>query len=438
MKIVPHLVEVWFSLWERNHKEMVMKRLSWFLAAWLALPLTVMGNVQQEKPVSLVFHDTPVSLILQALAEYQQLNLVAGEGVNGNLTLRLDNVPWQQALAVVLRMGKLTMTIEGNVMMVSPEPDEQEKQRRQQVLAQQLPLENLTITLQNAEAIDIAQSLDSQRGKLLTERGSVVVDKRTNALLLRDTAQALAQIKSWVAEMDAPLEQVQLAAHIVTISSENLRELGVRWGLSAEEQPAKALRINNFSVDLPIENSPAAAGFHLARISGRILDLELSALEQENEVEIIASPRLLTAHQQTASIKQGTEIPYEVSSGASGATSVEFKEAVLGMEVTPKILPNGRITLTLQISQNMPGRSIKQGAGEALAIDKQEIKTQVTVKNGETIVLGGIFQRQSTHGADKVPGVGDVPLLGSLFKHSSKQHKRRELVIFITPTLIKV
>lgn len=436
--IARHLAAVWFSPWEINHKEMAMKRLSWFLAAWLAFPLTVMGNVQQDKPVSLVFHDTPVSLILQALAEYQQLNLVAGEGVDGNLTLRLDNVPWQQALAVVLRMGKLTMTIEGNVMMISPEPDEQEQQRRQQVLAQQVPLENLTITLQNAEASDIAQSLDSQRGKLLTERGSVVVDKRTNALLLRDTAQALAQMKSWVAEMDAPLEQVQLAAHIVTISSENLRELGVRWGLAAEEQPAKALRINNFSVDLPVENSPVTAGFHLARISGRILDLELSALEQENEVEIIASPRLLTAHQQTASIKQGTEIPYEVSSGASGATSVEFKEAVLGMEVTPKILPNGRITLTLQISQNMPGRSIKQGAGEALAIDKQEIKTQVTVKNGETIVLGGIFQRQSTHGADKVPGVGDVPLLGSLFKHSSKQHKRRELVIFITPTLIKV
>jgi len=350
----------------------------------------------------------------------------------------LDNVPWRQALAVVLRMGKLTMTIEGNVMMVFPLPDEEELQRRQQALTQQQPLQNLTITLQNAQASEIAQSLDSQRGKLLTERGTVLVDKRTNALLLRDTAQALTQMKSWIMERDAPLEQVQLAAHIVTISSENLRELGVRWGLAAEEKPAQALRIDNFSVGLPIDNSAVTAGFHLARISGRILDLELSALEQENEVEIIASPRLLTAHQQTASIKQGTEIPYEVSSGASGATSVEFKEAVLGMEVTPKILPNGRITLTLQISQNMPGRAIKQGAGETLAIDKQEIKTQVTVKNGETIVLGGIFQRQSSQGADKVPGVGDIPLLGSLFKHSSKQHKRRELVIFITPTLIKV
>lgn len=415
-----------------------MKGYQWLLVGWLALPLAVMAGVQQEKPVSLAFHDTPVSLILQALAEYQDLNLVAAEGVDTNLTLRLDNVPWQQALAVVLRMGKLTMTLEGNVMMVFPQPDEQELLRRQRALAQQEPLHNLTITLQNAEASEIAQSLDSQRGKLLTERGSVVVDKRSNALLLRDTAQALAQLKSWVAEMDTPLEQVQLAAHIVTISSENLRELGVRWGLAAEERPAKTLRIDNFSVGLPVENSAITAGFHLARISGRILDLELSALEQENQVEIIASPRLLTAHLQTASIKQGTEIPYEVSSGSSGATSIEFKDAVLGMEVTPKILPNGRITLALQISQNMPGRSIKQGEGEALAIDKQEIKTQVTVKDGETIVLGGIFQRQRNQATDKVPGVSDIPLLGSLFKHSNQQHKRRELVIFITPTLVKV
>lgn len=415
-----------------------MKGYNGLLALLLVLPMMVSGAVQKEKPVSLVFHDTPISLILQALAEYQHLNLVVGEGVKGNLTLRLEEVPWQQALAVVLRMGHLAMSIEGNVMMILPEPDEQEQQRRQQLLTQQLPLQNLTLALHNAEASDIALSLDNARNKLLTERGSVIVDKRTNSLLLRDTASALAQIKSWVREMDAPLQQVQLSAYIVTISSENLRELGVRWGLAAEERPAKAMRIDNFNVSLPVENSVVTAGFHLARISGRILDLELSALEQENEVEIIASPRLLTAHQQTASIKQGTEIPYEVSSGASGATSIEFKEAVLGMEVTPKILPNGRITLTLQISQNVPGRSIKQGAGEALAIDKQEIKTQVTVKNGETIVLGGIFQRQNTQGVDKVPGVGDVPLLGALFKQQIKQHKRRELVIFITPTLIKL
>lgn len=211
----------------------------------------------------------------------------------------------------------------------------------------------------------------------------------------------------------------------------------VRWGLAADERPAQPLRLDNFNVGLPQQKSTLSAGFHLVRLSGRVLNLELTALEQENRVEIIANPRLLTAHMQTASIKQGTEIPYEVSSGASGATSVEFKEAVLGMDVTPKVLPDGRITLTLHISQNMPGRSVSRGEGEALTIDKQEIKTQITVKDGETIVLGAIFQRLSGQAEDKVPGVGDVPLLGSLFKQSSKQHKRRELVIFITPTLIK-
>ena len=274
----------------------------------------------------------------------------------------------------------------------------------------------MTLPLNHADATEIAENLNAQDGTLLSERGSLVADKRTNAVLLRDTAPIVALLTQRIAEMDVPLAQVQLAAHIVTINSESLRELGVRWGLAPDERPAKSWQLDGFNVALPLERSAVSAGFHLARIGGRLLDLELMALEQENRVEIIASPRLLTANLQTASIKQGTEIPYEVNSGASGATSIEFKEAVLGMEVTPKILPNGRITLTLQISQNMPGRSISRATGETLAIDKQEIKTQVTVKDGE---------------------IGDVPLLGSLFKQSSKQHKRRELVIFITPTLIK-
>ncbi|CAI1080792.1 DNA uptake porin HofQ [Serratia entomophila] len=408
-----------------------MKGCSWLgLSFW---GLAAAACAQDSQAISLEFQDAPVTVILQALADYRQLNLIAAAGVNGNLTLRLDNVPWPQALALVLRMGKLAMTREGNVMLVAPEPDAQENQQRLQALAQQQPLHSLSLTLQNADAAEVAE----QAGALLGERGSLVVDKRTNALLIRDTAPVLALMKQRVAEMDRALAQVQLAAHIVTINSENLRDLGVRWGLAPDERAAKPLRLDNFSVGLPLEHSAVNAGFHLARLSGRLLSLELTALEQENQVEIIASPRLLTAHLQTASIKQGTEIPYEVSSGASGATSVEFKEAVLGMEVTPKVLPDGRITLTLHISQNMPGRSVSRGAGEALTIDKQEIKTQITVKDGETIVLGGIFQRHSGLAADKVPGIGDVPLLGSLFKQSSKQLKRRELVIFITPTLIK-
>ncbi|MXU19493.1 DNA uptake porin HofQ [Serratia marcescens] len=395
------------------------------------------AQAQDKQRVSLEFQDAPVTVILQALADYRQMNLIAAPGVSGNLTLRLENVPWPQALALALRMGKLTMTREGSVMLIAPEPDAQEKKQQREALAQRQPLHSLTLTLQNGDAAEIAESLNAQRGALLSERGSVLADKRTNTLLLRDTAPILAQLKKRVTEMDAPLAQVQLAAHIVTINSESLRELGVRWGLAPDDRPTRPLRPGNLGVNLPLERSAVNAGFHLARISGRLLSLELTALEQENQVEIIASPRLLTAHLQTASIKQGTEIPYEVSSGASGATAIEFKEAVLGMEVTPKVLPDGRITLTLHISQNMPGRAISRGAGEALTIDKQEIKTQITVKNGETLVLGGIFQRHSGKTADKVPGLGDAPLLGGLFRQSGAQQKKRELVIFITPTLIK-
>ncbi|EIG9089118.1 DNA uptake porin HofQ [Serratia marcescens] len=395
------------------------------------------AQAQDKQVISLEFQDAPVTVILQALADYRQMNLIAAPGVSGNLTLRLENVPWPQALALTLRMGKLAMTREGNVMLIAPEPDAQEKRLQREAMAQRQPLHSLSLTLQNGDAAEIAESLNAQRGALLSERGSVLADKRTNTLLLRDTAPILAQLKKRVTEMDAPLAQVQLAAHIVTINSESLRELGVRWGLAPDDRPAQPLRPGNLGVNLPLERSAVNAGFHLARISGRLLSLELTALEQENQVEIIASPRLLTAHLQTASIKQGTEIPYEVSSGASGATAIEFKEAVLGMEVTPKVLPDGRITLTLHISQNMPGRAISRGAGEALTIDKQEIKTQITVKNGETLVLGGIFQRHSGKTADKVPGLANAPLLGGLFRQSGAQQKKRELVIFITPTLIK-
>ncbi|CAB5676137.1 DNA uptake porin HofQ [Serratia marcescens] len=395
------------------------------------------AQAQDKQRVSLEFQDAPVTVILQALADYRQMNLIAAPGVSGNLTLRLENVPWPQALALTLRMGKLAMMREGNVILISPEPDAQEKRQQREALAQRQPLHSLTLTLQNGDAAEIAESLNAQRGALLSERGSVLADKRTNTLLLRDTAPILTQLKKRITEMDAPLAQVQLAAHIVTINRESLRELGVRWGLAADDRPARPLRPGNVGVNLPLERGAVNAGFHLARISGRLLSLELTALEQENQVEIIASPRLLTAHLQTASIKQGTEIPYEVSSGASGATAIEFKEAVLGMEVTPKVLPDGRITLTLHISQNMPGRAISRGAGEALTIDKQEIKTQITVKSGETLVLGGIFQRHSGKTADKVPGLGDAPLLGGLFRQSGAQQKKRELVIFITPTLIK-
>ncbi|CNJ63700.1 putative outer membrane porin HofQ [Yersinia aldovae] len=385
--------------------------------------------------VSLEFQDAPATLVLQALADYQQLNLVATSGIGGNLSLRLNEVPWEQALAITLRMSRLTVERDGAVMIVFTEQELQE--RRQQAEQKALPetLSNLTLALQYADAQQVADSLNLPEGGLLSPLGSVVVDKRTNTLLIRDTPASLALLKVWLAEMDLPLQQVQLAAHIVTMSRENLHELGVRWGMDEATQP-RALRVNNFNVNLPLPNSALSAGFNVARIGGRLLELELSALEQENQVDIIASPRLVTSHQQTASIKQGSDIPYTVSRGKKGVPTIEFKEAVLGMEVTPKILRNGKITLNLKISQNMPGMAIKRGDSEALLIDKQEIKTQITVNDGETIVLGGIFQQKNNQGINKVPILADIPLLGALFKQDVRAQTRRELVIFITPRLI--
>ncbi|MEW5291016.1 DNA uptake porin HofQ [Erwinia papayae] len=390
--------------------------------------------------LSLAFDEAPVGQVLQALADYQQLNLVVAPGVEGELSVRLQNVPWQQALKLVARMGKLSIEREDNILLVWPQSWQQEKVHQQVLRHQQqentLPLHTLALTLRYADATTVRASLEAEREKLMTSRGSITVDTRTNSLLLRDTHAALEETRRWITALDQPLEQVELAAHIVTISEDSLRELGVSWGLSGDEQVNKALRASQLRVDLAATSPALTAGVSVARLNGRLLDLELSALEQENKLEIIASPRLFTSHQQTASIKQGTEIPYEVASGSNGSTSVEFKEAVLGMEVTPVVQPNGRILLKLHISQNLPGSTVSSGEGEYIAIDKQEIQTQVTVKDGQTLALGGIFQRQNTQGQSKVPLLGDLPLLGTLFRHSTSAQKRRELVIFITPRLI--
>lgn len=395
-----------------------------------------------EEPLSLTFDNAPVERILQALADYQQINLMIAPEVEGSLSLRLDNLPWHQALNLVARMAKLTLVEQNNVLLVYPESWQQAQQQareaEQQSQLQQVPLQQRAVILRYASASEVYASLLSERQSLMTPRGSVTVDKRTNALLLRDSAAALKETERWIRALDLPLEQIELSAHIVTISEEHLQELGVKWGLQAGDAAVTDI-LHHPWLDIPLAvSSPGiSVGMALARIGGQLLDLELSALEQENQIEIIASPRLFTSHQQTASIKQGTEIPYEVSAGNSGATSIEFKEAVLGMEVTPTISGNGRIQLKIHISQNMPGRSIRTGDSDILSIDKQEIETQVTVSDGQTLALGGIFQQQRTRGQNQVPLLGNVPLIGGLFRQQSDQRKKRELVIFITPRLVR-
>ena len=414
-----------------------MLRITLFLLASLWLAPTLANDDDNGQRLSLNFDDAPVARILQALADYQHLNLLIAPGVEGSLSLRLDDVPWKQALSLVTRLAALTVVEEENVLLVYP--DSWQQQQQQELAASTPPpLELRAVTLHYANAAEVYRSLQGERQTLLTPRGSVTLDARANALLLRDTPSALRDAERWLQALDVPLEQVELAAHIVTISEETLRELGVNWNLSASaDAVTNALRNPRLAIPLAASSPGITAGVTLARVGGRLLDLELSALEQENQVDIIASPRLFTSHQQKAMIKQGSEIPYEVSAGNSGATTIEFKEAVLGMEVTPDVLGNGRIHLKIRISQNVPGRAIQNGDSSILSIDKQEIETQVTLKDGETLALGGIFQQQRSRGENRVPVLGNIPLLGTLFRHQTAENKKRELVIFITPRLVR-
>lgn len=390
------------------------------------------------KQVTLVVDDVPVVQVLQALATQESRNLVVSPDVGGTLSLNLTHVPWRQALQTVVSSAGLVLREEGGIFYVHTaawqreqrERSEQEKARRQL----DAPLVSHSIPFSYADAGELQKAAE----KLLSPKGSLSVDKRTNRLLIRDSQTVVDTLVRWASQMDIPVEQVELAAHIVTMTQKSLRELGVKWALADATDAGKVGQFTTLGSDLSVASATSHVGFNIGRINGRLLDLELSALEQKQQVDIIASPRLLASHMQPASIKQGSEIPYQVSSGESGATSVEFKEAVLGMEVTPVVLPGGRVRLKLHISENMPGQVLQQADGETLAIDKQEIETQVEVKSGETLALGGIFSQKNKTGSDSVPGLGSIPWLGALFRHDGKDHERRELVVFITPRRVGI
>ncbi len=399
---------------------------------------TLNAQAEKPKPVTLVVDDVPVVQVLQTLAEQEKHNLVVSPDVSGMLSLHLVNVPWKQALETVIASAGLTLDKQGNILHVHSQAWQQQKQASLQAELEKqqlnLPLHSKSLLLRYADASELAKAGE----KLLSPKGTMTVDKRTNRLLLRDTQTALKVLTLWVEQMDLPVEQVELAAHIVTINEKSLRELGVKWNLGdgVADAPGKVGQVAAMSADLSVASATTRVGFNIGRIDGRMLDFELSALEQEQKLDIIASPRLLASHLQPASIKQGSEIPYQVSSGESGATSVEFKEAVLGMEVTPTVLGEGRVRLKLHISQNMPGQVLQQAEGETLAIDKQEIETQVEVKSGETLALGGIFQQKKKNSSDKIPVLGSIPWVGQLFRHDGKDNEKRELVVFITPRLV--
>ena len=405
------------------------------------------------RAISLNFQDIPVRTVLQIIADYNGFNLVTSDSVAGNVTLRLDGVPWDQALDIILKVKGLDKRMEGNILMVAPSEELSAREARdlqaKQQVAELAPLYSEYVQINYAKATDFANLIKNDSNSILSARGSASVDERTNTLLIRDTAKSIEDIKRMVSVLDIPVRQVIIEARMVTVKDSINEELGIRWGVTDTDSeyatsgtlegansagnglvPDLADRLN---VNLPVANPAASLAFQVARLAdGTILDLELSAMEKENKGEIIASPRITTANQKQAYIEQGVEIPYQEAS-SSGATTTQFKKAVLSLTVTPHITPDDRIILDLVVTQDTV--STVQN-GQAPGIDTQRIGTQVLVNNGETIVLGGIYQQAIISTVSKVPVLGDIPYFGWLFRNSNNFNEKKELLIFVTPRIV--
>jgi type IV pilus assembly protein PilQ len=411
--------------------------------------------------LSVNFQDIPVRQVLQQIADYNDFNLVVSDAVSGNLTLRVKEIPWPQLLDIILRMKGLEKRMDGSVLLVATAAEiaefRQQKLEQEKVTAELQPLESEIIAMRFAKAADIAALLsDSAATRMLSERGAISIDTRTNSLLIRDVAINIQAMKAIITALDVPVKQVQIEARIVSLNEGDLQELGVRWGFSSTngshsvggsiENNLANLNLygdSDSSLDDFLNVNLAATSvnastiaFQVAKLgSDTLLDLELSALQRESRAEVISSPRLITTNKQPAYIEQGTEIPY-LEAASSGATSVNFKKAVLSLKVTPQITSDNRLILDLNVTQDRPGQVVKTGTGEAVAIDTQRIGTQVLVNNGETIVLGGIYQHSVSDTVDQVPLLGDIPLLGALFRRTYQQMGKSELLIFVTPTVV--
>jgi type IV pilus assembly protein PilQ len=427
------------------------------------LPLTrdevaqAQGIVYSGKPISLDFQDVPVRQVLQIIAQVNGFNLVTTDTVSGNVTISLSGVPWDQALEMILKIRGLDQRLEGNILLIAPSSElaarETEALQSKQQVQNLAVLTSANISVNYARANELATILKSPGGGILSARGSVSVDERTNTLLIRDTQESIDEARATISALDIPVKQVLIESRMVTVRDNADEQLGIKWGITSNSSDGATSGSllgadttnsglvpdtisDRLNVNLPVSNAAGRIGFQIANlIDGNILDLELSALETENKGEIIASPRITVANQQEAYIEQGTEIPF-VQSTSSGATSVEFKKAVLSLRVTPHITPDNRIILNLVVTQDTRGDTVSTSTGPAVAIDTQEISTQVLVENGETIVLGGIFQQTSTSEVTKVPLLGDLPLIGKMFSSQGKLEEKRELLIFVTPKII--
>jgi len=424
------------------------------LATSSVIGMPAAGGERQFRgePLSLNFQDVGVRSVLAVIAEFTGLNLVASDSVDGRVTINLTAVPWDQALDLVLKSQGLASRREGDVLIVAPLAELLERDRLELASRDQRgQLEALVtdyIQVRYAAASDLAGLLRGDGGLgLLSERGRVATDERTNTLLIQDAPAQIAAIRAALGRLDVAVRQVQIEARIVVVRDSAAREIGVDWGVSstrgfidngdgssdfADLVHGSDHAFGGLAVDLGDALEPGSS-LNIGYLAGDILlDLELRALESEGKSQTISQPRIITANQHTAVIKQGKEIPYQEST-SSGATNTEFKEAVLSLEVTPRITPDDRIVMDLMINNDTVA---DQTFGGAPAIDTNQIETQVLVDDGATVVLGGILTTEQVHSLYKTPWLGDLPLLGNLFRYTEDVNDKVELLVFITPRIL--
>lgn len=403
----------------------------------MLLTLRAMAEpLYKGEPLSLNFQDVEVRAVLQVLADYTGINLVASDTVQGNITLRLHEVPWDQALELVLRSRGLAKREEGNVLLVAPAAElaEQSREARidQALEAQLQPLHRELLPIHHADASDLAKLLLESLAddEPAAGRGSLSVDSRTNTLIATQSAARLAELRQLVADLDVPVRQVMIEARIVEANVDYENALGIRWGAQLGGMPARSG--SELFVDLGAQGATSGVGVGVVR-GDVLLDLELSAMEKSGNGEVISQPKVVTADKETARILKGTEVPYQQSS-KSGATSVAFREASLSLEVTPQITPDGKVIMAVRVTKDEP--DYVNALNDVPPIRKNEVNAKVRVADGETIVIGGVYSTSHNNVVDKVPFLGDLPYVGRLFRRDVLQEKKSELLVFLTPRIM--
>ncbi len=413
---------------------------------FIGLTSPLWADSTNEK-LSLNFQAIPVRSALDIIAQFANLNIVVSDTVKGTVSLHLNDIPWDEALDIILKSHGLDKLQLGQVLVIAPAEEIASKQEvALKVLEKTASLASLSsalIALNYAEGTEVVSLLKSPSNNLLSSRGMISVDKRTNSLLIEDTAERIAAIRELIQKIDIPVKQVLIEARIVEVSRDFERSLGIHWSIAKGNRfkkpfDARSSPLSHLNVNLPAQSTSAqaaSAGLASANLGqGYLLDLELSALESEGQGELISSPRLVTADQQEAFIEAGEEIPYQEAS-SSGATTVAFQQATLKLDVTPHITPDNHIMMAIKVNQDKPNAALDvQGTP---AITTRKIDTKVRVANGETVVLGGIYRQEKTNTLLRVPFLGELPWVGGLFSSTRVTDSSNELLIFITPKIVR-